>query len=275
MTFDPLEPYGPLIPSTVRVATWNVWTSFGPWEQRLAGIEGELVRTSPDIVALQEVWRDGGRDVWFELATKLGLHYEPAMEWFAPFQEESGTAVLSRWPVARADFARIGSSAGHGAFFQFAEVSGPRGKLDLFVVMLETRPDLSHVRREQLVALREYVEERAEKERPTVVCGDLNAPPDADEVRILTGRSMAIAPGFVFSDAWELAGDGSAGHTWSNRNKWAAAGLRPDRRIDYILSAWPRQGGAGHPVSCALIGTVDGPAGPPSDHYGVVADLRY
>lgn len=48
-----------------------------------------------------------------------------------------------------------------------------------------------------------------------------------------------------------------------------------DRRIDYIFSAWPRPGGAGHPVRCELIGAepVDGIFA--SDHFGVVADLRY
>ena len=63
--------------------------------------------------------------------------------------------------------------------------------------------------------------------------------------------------------------------TWSNRNPLAALGLFPDRRFDCILSAWPRRGGAGHPVRCSLLGVR--PAGEQqiSDHYGVVAGLRY
>ncbi|MEV6867766.1 hypothetical protein AB0M44_43115 [Streptosporangium subroseum] len=42
-----------------------------------------------------------------------------------------------------------------------------------------------------------------------------------------------------------------------------------------MLSAWPRRGGAGHPVHCEVIG--DEPVGGvvASDHYGVLADLRY
>ena len=49
----------------------------------------------------------------------------------------------------------------------------------------------------------------------------------------------------------------------------------PDRRVDYILSAWPRRGGIGHPTACQRLGVR-----PPgdlqlSDHYGIVADLRY
>ena len=107
------------------------------------------------------------------------------------------------------------------------------------------------------------------------VCGDLNTRPDSDEIRLLTGRSGVATPGLVFYDAWELAGDGGPGTTWSNANPWAAPALFPDRRIDYVLSAWPRPGGAGHPVRCKVIGTeaVDGVL--PSDHYCVLADLRY
>jgi hypothetical protein len=41
------------------------------------------------------------------------------------------------------------------------------------------------------------------------VCGDFNAGPDSDELRMLTGRSETPVPGLVFYDAWELAGDGT------------------------------------------------------------------
>jgi hypothetical protein len=92
---------------------------------------------------------------------------------------------------------------------------------------------------------------------------------------MLTGRSEPPVPGLVFYDAWEVAGDGSPGLTWSNRNPLAATALFPDRRFDYVLSAWPRRGGAGHPVRCERLGVRDPDAMQLSDHYGVVADLRY
>jgi hypothetical protein len=71
---------------------------------------------------------------------------------------------------------------------------------------------------------------------------------------MLTGRSETPVPGLVFYDAWELAGDRTAGYAWSNRNPLAASGLYPDRRFDYILSAWPRAGGVEHPTQCGLLG---------------------
>src|SRR5205807_10399285 len=60
--------------------------------------------------------------------------------------------------------------------------------------------------------------------------------------------SATAAEGLVFYDAWVIAGDGTPGYTWSNRNPLAAVGMYPDRRFDYILSAWPRLGAVDHPT---------------------------
>jgi hypothetical protein len=52
-------------------------------------------------------------------------------------------------------------------------------------------------------------------------------------------------------------------------------GLYPDRRFDYVFSAWPRRGGVGHPVHCSLLGIRAPGDDQISDHYGLIADLRY
>ena len=46
-------------------------------------------------------------------------------------------------------------------------------------------------------------------------------------------------------------------------------------RFDYVFSAWPRAFAVGHPVGCRLLGTEPTDGVYASDHYGVVADLRY
>jgi hypothetical protein len=48
-----------------------------------------------------------------------------------------------------------------------------------------------------------------------------------------------------------------------------------DRRLDYIFVGGPGSDGAGHIVDCNLAGNkpIDGVW--PSDHYAVVAELRY
>lgn len=92
---------------------------------------------------------------------------------------------------------------------------------------------------------------------------------------MLTGRCEPPLPGMVFYDAWEVAGDGGPGITWSNHNPLAALGLLPNQRFDYVLSAWPRRCGAGHPVNCELLRVRSADQPQLSDHYGLLADLRY
>ena len=126
-------------------------------------------------------------------------------------------------------------------------IDGPRGVIEVFVVMLDYPLHASDLRQRQVREMAQFVADTASKRHLTIVCGDFNAGPDSDELRMLTGRCEPPVPGMVFYDAWEVAGDGSPGFTWSNQNSLAAVGLLPDRRFDYVLSAWPRRGGAGHP----------------------------
>ena len=110
---------------------------------------------------------------------------------------------------------------------------------------------------------------------PPILCGDLNAAPDSDEIRMLTGRAAVPVEKLVFHDAWEVAGDaGDPGFTWSNDNPFAALDLEPSRRIDYVLVGWPKAGGRGHVAACEVVGTDAVGGVVPSDHYGVLATLR-
>lgn len=273
---DPLEPFGAVRDTTLRVATWNVWSHFGPWRQRFDQLRSELVQRQPDVIALQEVWKTNEDDVVGDLADALGLHAAEALQWYEPLALLSGTAVLSRWPVLSNEFFRaVPTADSPGALIQWAQIDGPRGAFDIFTLMLDWRPDLSEIRQRQVSELATYVQQHGGDDRLVVICGDFNAPPDSDEIRMLKGWSKPAAPGLVLFDAWEVAGDGTAGYTWSNANRWAAPALLPDRRIDYLFSAWPRPHGVGHAVRCEVIGAGHGAGDPASDHYGVLADLRY
>ena len=153
-------------------------------------------------------------------------------------------------------------------------VDGPRGRFELYTTHLNWRYDESAVRQAQVRALAEFVAESKERTFPPIVCGDFNADPVSDEIRMLTGRAAVPVARLVFMDAWELAGVGP-GFTWSNDNAFAARDLEPDRRIDYVLVGWPKARGAGHVVDArvAAIEPINGVQ--PSDHYAVVAELRY
>ena len=58
----------------------------------------------------------------------------------------------------------------------------------------------------QVRAIVEFLAEHERKLRLTIVGGDVNAAPDSDEIRLLTGRRPPASPGWVFLDAWETRG---------------------------------------------------------------------
>ncbi len=90
---------------------------------------------------------------------------------------------------------------------------------------------------------------------------------------MMTGLTSVPVPKLVFIDAWRAGGTGE-GSTWDNRNAHAAQDFEPNRRIDYVLVGYPREAGIGQVVEARLVGDqpVDGVW--PSDHFGVVADIR-
>ena len=277
MSFNPYAPYGPLTESTIRVVTWNVWGRYGAdCEARQAALERTLEQAAPDLVCLVEAWRQGDSTQPGRVAARLGLaHHRFVGEWE---QQDwvSGIGFVSRWPMTepRRRPLRAEDGSGFGEAVHVA-VAGERGSIQLFAVMLDYPLDASGLRQHQVRQLVQFIAETASRRDLVVVCGDFNAGPDSDEIRMLTGRAAPAAPGMVFYDAWEVAGDGSAGFTWSNRNPLAAIGLYPDRRFDYIFSAWPRRGGVGHPTGCSLLGVRAPGEQQVSDHYGLAADLRY
>jgi endonuclease/exonuclease/phosphatase family metal-dependent hydrolase len=275
MAFDPYQPYGPVVDTTVRVVTWNVWGRYGEWEARQAALDAELARVEPDIVCLVEAWSTNDANQPQHVAAQLDLEHARFNGGWQQDDWESGSGIVSRWPIAEEQTRPLsaeGDAVGSASFFA---IDGPRGRIQLFVAMLTYPLDASARRQEQVRQLASFVSDVTSGRYITVVCGDFNAGPDSDEMRMLTGRSATAAPNLVFYDAWEIAGDGTAGITWSNRNPLAAVGHYPDRRFDYVLSAWPRLGAAGHPVHAELLGVRSPDDVQISDHYGVLADLRY
>ena len=268
--------FGPLIETRLRVLTWNLWGRSGPWEDRLAAIAATLADAQPDVVGLQEVWaEERGWSQAAHLAAGLGFHHVYASR-YAIDGVAVGNAILSRWPIARCEIRALPAPPELEELRNVvgAEIDGPRGRIWVYTTHVNWRFDQSDVRQEQSREIARFVAEATGGEYPPILLGDLNAPPDSDEVRMLTGRAAVPVPGLVFHDAWEVRGDGGPGFTWTNANAWARGDLEPDRRIDYVLVGWPARGGAGHVTSCRLVGEPSGGLDP-SDHLGVLAELRY
>jgi endonuclease/exonuclease/phosphatase family metal-dependent hydrolase len=268
-------PYGPLIQTRLRVLSWNLWHRFGPWEARRPAIAATLARIDADVIGLQEVWADGDGSFAAELAGQLGFH-----QVFGSRLDldgvQFGNAVLSRWPITGHEWRPLPAPEGQEEFRTVlrADIDGPRGPIQLYTTHLNWRFDESHIRCDQVRAICEMVAEgRAARTYPPILCGDFNADPDSDELRMINGRAPVPVEKLVFHDAWEVAGRHEM--TWSNENPYAVLDLEPDRCLDYIFVGWPKAGGAGHILSCEMEGVdpVDGVV--PSDHYAVLAELRY
>ena len=281
VTTSPTTPYGPLIESQVRLVTWNLWWRLGDWKHRAGAITQTLGDLHPDLVCLQEVWQEGPRNQAAELAERLGMGHAFAVD-RTDGAVDQGVALLSRWPLT--DVAQrslpVPPEVREPNVVLCARVQGPRGPLLLATTHLIPFPHRSEWRERQVRALVEFMMEGAGRVADLggriIVAGDFNAPPDSDEIRLLTGRRPPHAPGWVFLDAWETAGDGSPGYTMSQANPNAAPLLLPNLRWDYVFVRWPsgRPGGVGHPAHAEVAGL--GKNGVvPSDHYAVVVDVRY
>ena len=155
-------------------------------------------------------------------------------------------------------------------------IEGDRGLIQLFAVMLDYPLGASVVRQAQVRQLAQLISATTHRGHPIVVCGDFNAGPDSDEIRMLNGSSATAEPGLVFYDAWEVAGDGSAGITWSNQQSpgGGSACIPIDDSTMYFRlgrgsGLWATPSIASCSASCRSDQLQL------SDHYGVLADLRY
>jgi endonuclease/exonuclease/phosphatase family metal-dependent hydrolase len=268
----------------VRVLTWNLWWRFGDWAAREAAIRAVLSETRPDVCGLQEVWATAGDNQAARLAEALGFawvwHPSPAGEhWQRRVGEtgvQVGNAVLSRWPVLdhRAEVLP-GEERDPGRLLVHATLDAPGGTVPLFTTQWSSAPDGSAVRVRQAVAVARAVADAAGGHgHPPVVTGDLNAEPDADEVRLLCGHKTAPAvPGQVLVDAWRYADPGDPGWTWDRANPHVRATYEPSARIDYVLVGPPAQDGRGHVQRAGLAGTAPVGGVWASDHAALVVDL--
>ncbi len=238
----------------LRVMTYNIRSGNGNLDSTAAAIRAQ----SPDVVALQEVdvhWADrsGFADQVAALADKLGMRARFAPIYALPGAtpdaptREFGVAVLSRYPIVRFSndtITRLSTQVQNpvpmpapGLLDALLDVHGH--PVRVFNTHLDYRKDPA-VRAQQVQEMLGFI---GDTEVPTIVFGDMNAPPDAPELQPLLAH---------LRDAW--SGDANSGFTYP-----ADA---PRERIDYIL------------VSPAfVVRGVRVPVTEASDHRPVIAEL--
>lgn len=268
-----------LVDTTVGILEWNIWWRFGAdWKSRQPLIVEVIERCSPDIVALQEVWGDDNTSQAAELAKHIGYFhfYRPASTIDGI---GFGNAILSRWPISEAQQVDLPSmpsdDGGRNCNAVYARVSGPRGDIHVCSTHLSYKPAESAIRQQQVTALCRFIAELQESPVPPVMCGDFNAVPVSEEIRMITGKTRPPVEGLVLYDAWEVAGGEAPGFTWDNSNPNAVSALEPNRRLDYVFVGAPGANGAGHVREARLEGREPVNGLCPSDHYALWVSLRY
>lgn len=276
--------------NTFRIVTLNIWGNHAPWSERRRLIRAELVRLSADVVALQEVLRPlgPGTSQADELAADLGLP-QPYRVCFGkactiekPFSAEFGNAALIRSPLREQRVLKLPTPDGietRSALYILLSVKV--GLLPVCITHLSWEPELAEARAAQLGHIQQFLaaEMAALPGRvpphvpilPPVLLGDLNAPPDSPEIRVLTAPAPGALP---FVDAFAQVGSGPA-ETFSSRNPYCPRrDPALDQRIDYTLVG---QAGALHRLELvsSRLCFADGEGGTfPSDHFGVLTELR-
>ena len=256
--------------------TLNVWNLDGPWRERRVEIVGWLAQVDPDLVCLQEIVEgtDGQNQAQW-LADELGGYSVAYAGRDVGGGILVGNAILSRWPIDDFDDIDLPSTPDTPGEVPRLVLHARTGDADVFSTHLNFRFEDGVIREAQVRVLADYVAETADPESalPPIVGGDFNAEPDSTEMRYLLGLTSLEGRSAYFQDAWRVAGARGPGHTWDNRNTFAAAEHEPDRRIDSVFVGHVRPGGAGPVESArvvcdrALTGTFA------SDHFGVVADV--
>jgi endonuclease/exonuclease/phosphatase family metal-dependent hydrolase len=256
----------------MRILTWNVWGRTENWQQRQRGIDTTLQRLRPDVIALQETWRDADASPQIERLSQLLQYHAVTAHPPCPAVTDLGLAIMSRWPISDRLVHELpsGDAEPEHRVALTATVHSPAGPLAISTTHLNWQLDHSHIREEQLSHLVSVLSEDPFSGLPLILCGDMNAGPVSDEVRSLVGLRKTFVPKMVFLDAWDVAGDGTPGYTWSHRNPQAARKRLGNWRLDYIFLRWA---GASPILHTEVVDGDQADGQWPSDHLGVLTEL--
>ncbi len=262
----------------LRALTINIWNHQGPWEARKAVLRRGIERLDADVVALQEVVRRGDRSQADALAEGFDYHVAFGAARAIDDHSDYGNALLSRFPIRKTQvFALPCLGVDEPRSVLVAELGTDAGILPVLVSHFSYRMDHGFVRERQALAIADVLERAVpagEGALPAVFMGDLNASPDASEIRFLLGLQVIDGRSICLADSYGEKG-APPGYTFDGEhNAFAAPWHERPRRIDYILVHGPDHRGRGKPLAAEVVMTEAEDGVFASDHYGVFARLR-
>lgn len=263
------------------IAVWNILGGERDWSSRRRQVADVLKEEDVSVVVLVEAWHFEGSDQAADLARLLGMEHWCAADVAATREGHWGVAVASRSPIISAERFVLShpSNGSPPGVALIATVRGPNAVTFDVVAVCEwgnlARSLFGPSDHDLLPGFEQLATMLSCRRRdlPPVVAGDLNASPECDELRILTGRSPSSIA-MHFNDVWELANGAAGGWTLDCLSNPRASDIPGGRhRIDYILTGVsPNFERSWQALEARLIGTQL--VRPPSDHYGLVATLR-
>lgn len=241
-----------------RVLTLNLWNVSEPLDARYRALEAGLARLRPDIVCLQEVYRDpkSGRGQ-ADLVADMGK--------LAHRVEHDGLAILSATPALGSNNAALPEFAGdfpRAILLAEFEIGGR--PVSVANTHLAYPPEMVQERKQQAVALLAAIEGLAPGTAAKILCGDFNDVPESPAVQAVLDSKQQ------FRDVFAACHPGQAGITYSPKNRYVEPSWTVDERIDYIFAN-------GDLVTMDCVVVFDGSNGLDlvSDHYGLLADLAF
>jgi endonuclease/exonuclease/phosphatase family metal-dependent hydrolase len=242
------------------VLTLNLWNINEPLDTRYLALEVGLKRLRPDIVCLQEVYRDpkSGRSQ-SELIVKMCNHLHVV--------EGNGLAIVCSIPVLW---------SGHAPLPEFPG-DFPRQVLSA-QLLIESRPllvtnthlayppEMIQERKKQAEMLLASIKHLGSTERAIakILCGDFNDVVDSPAVRTLLDSDED------FQDVFAECHPNNPGFTYACRNRYVDPSWTADERVDYIFATRDLV-----PQVCSVV--FDGSNGFDfvSDHFGVFCRLAF
>jgi endonuclease/exonuclease/phosphatase family metal-dependent hydrolase len=272
------------VPDKLTVANWNIWTRAGDYDERYPGIVRELAAADADVVGLVETWHSDDELQIAELADELGYPHWAYADVAETMQAgvSWGVGTMSRFPIEREQrvtFPNAGRAPMTPAIALTTTLRAPYGSFD-FTTLCEwglswsgygaggTTDRLSSY---QYLA---WTLAHSGNEVAPIVVGDFNTIPDSREIRALTGKGDHGALAMSFMDSWEFRHGPAGGWTFDAiENPHLRERPFGRHRIDYILTgSGPRFEQLWRAQEVEVFGR--GPESPPSDHYGVRAELE-
>jgi endonuclease/exonuclease/phosphatase family metal-dependent hydrolase len=219
----------------LQVLTFNIHACHGAdGALDLERVERVIRSSGADVVGLQEVDRHySARSDWVDQGAELAQRLDMHLAFGATIDEEPpapgrprvqyGNAILSRYPITSSSNTLLHFAPGQeqrGLLEAVVDVPG----VDLEVFNTHLADGSATDRVHQATQIQQVI---GIPERPTILVGDMNAPPGAPEITTLEG---------FLTDTWIAVGEGP-GYTFESK--------KPAARVDYVFTSHavrPEQG---------------------------------